>query len=104
MVSVAGTVTLLGFLGMFHVMFAVIKHREMLKLLQEDMESIPPALLMELIITSSCAVAGAFLMAGSLKSVVSSKNSGSVDIGRFKLDFVSFNTRSKALPSVDPLT
>eukprot|EP00983_Pelagomonas_calceolata_P030258 949264-Pelagomonas_calceolata.AAC.2 len=112
MVSVAGTVTLLGFLGMFHVMFAVIKHREMLKLLQEDMESMPPALLVELIVAASCAVAGApaetwlkgepylelaavfsipdpsthlvcsfvragaFVMAGSLKSVVSSKSSG----------------------------
>uniref|UniRef100_A0A7S0WFD4 Membrane magnesium transporter n=1 Tax=Chlamydomonas leiostraca TaxID=1034604 RepID=A0A7S0WFD4_9CHLO len=104
--SLGGLFTVLGFAALLHTTYGVIKHRALLKLLQEEFTTLPAALMMELAIASGLCVMGAFLLAGSLKVVMSSKQTISSDMGSMRMDFVAFGTRARCIPveGVPPLS
>mmetsp|Transcript_11724 Transcript_11724/g.20858 ORF Transcript_11724/g.20858 Transcript_11724/m.20858 type:complete len:106 (-) Transcript_11724:514-831(-) len=94
MVSLAGILTTLGLLLLIHTTYAVIKHHELLKLLQEEYNSLPLPLLAELLAGCGLSLLGGFMLSGTLRPALMTKLGGSSDA--FRHDFVNFNTRAKA--------
>mmetsp|Transcript_35424 Transcript_35424/g.78607 ORF Transcript_35424/g.78607 Transcript_35424/m.78607 type:complete len:108 (-) Transcript_35424:788-1111(-) len=102
--SLGGLLVAAGIVVILHTTYAVIKYRELLKLLQEEYQSLPANILAELAVGAAFMTLGAFMLAGSLRSIAASKLGRSTDIGSMRIDFVSFNLRSKAFPlDVPPL-
>lgn len=97
-ISLGGLLVVIGIALLLHVTYEAIKYRELLKLLQEEFESLPNALTAEVAAGSVIATAGAFLLAGSLRPITATKQGRASDVGGLRTDFVSFNLRSKAFP------
>ncbi|KAL6765954.1 hypothetical protein V8C86DRAFT_2452387 [Haematococcus lacustris] len=94
--SVASVLTIAGLGTLLHCTYLVIELRKTLKLSQELYEGLTPLLLLELLVGTLTSLLGSFLMAGPLRVAVSARHNRSSDVGSLRVDFMSFNTRSKA--------
>ncbi|PNW85366.1 hypothetical protein CHLRE_03g183050v5 [Chlamydomonas reinhardtii] len=104
-ISTGGALTLLGLLGLAHTTLAVIQYRQVLKLSQEEFEALPASILLELVLSAAVAVLGGYLLTGSVKVAIMPAKGRSMDISSLRTDFISFNTRSRAMPlDIPPLT
>uniref|UniRef100_A0A7S0V2W8 Membrane magnesium transporter n=1 Tax=Polytomella parva TaxID=51329 RepID=A0A7S0V2W8_9CHLO len=104
MISHPGILTALGLSVFFHTTYAVIKYRQELKLSQESFESLPASLAVELFLAIILSSTGALLLTSPMKSINMPKKGKSMDNGTLRMDFMSFNNRSKALPlDIPPL-
>ncbi|GLC44454.1 hypothetical protein PLESTB_000467900 [Pleodorina starrii] len=103
-VSTGGLLTLAGLAGLVHTTIAVIQYRQVLKLSQEEFETLPAAIVLELCVSTVVAVLGSYLLAGPIKVVVMPAKGRSMEIGSLRTDFISFNMRSRAMPlDIPPL-
>ncbi|GAX79699.1 hypothetical protein CEUSTIGMA_g7140.t1 [Chlamydomonas eustigma] len=98
MLSFGGILVSVGIAIILHTTYAAIAYREILKLQQEDFETLPSSLLLELAVGTALSTAGAYFLSGSLRLISASKQSRGSDIGGLRMDFVSFNSRSRAMP------
>ncbi|GFR40938.1 hypothetical protein Agub_g1598 [Astrephomene gubernaculifera] len=103
-ISTGGLLALAGLVGLVHTTIAVIQYRQLLKLSQEEFESLPATIVLELILSAAVATLGAYLLAGPIKVIVMPAKGRSMDIGSQRTDFISFNMRSRAMPlDIPPL-
>ncbi|PNH12422.1 hypothetical protein TSOC_000658 [Tetrabaena socialis] len=103
-VGAGGLLALSGLAGLVYTTIAVIHYRQVLKLSQEEFEALPAIILVKLLISTVLAVLGAYIMAGPLKVVIMPPKGRSMDIGSQRIDFISFNMRSRAMPlDIPPL-
>ncbi|KAI8475828.1 MAG: hypothetical protein J3K34DRAFT_517004 [Monoraphidium minutum] len=94
----ARATTVLGVLLLLHSLYSVATYRNMLKLTQQDLDSLPLQLQAEVLAGAALSMAGGFLLAGALKPIIITSGGLSTDAGAFRPDFVFFNHRGKALP------
>lgn len=92
-----GLITALGLIIMAHTSYGVIGHRKLMKLVGEEAQ-IPSLLQIQLLFGVILAVVGAFMLSGSLKVAIVSRQGRSLDAGSQRTDFISFGLRSKAIP------
>lgn len=82
-----------------------LRHRDMLKLRQEDIEALPFNVVLEVLLAAVLCMIGSLSLAGDFRPIHATANQEGVDMDVFRPDFMAFNHRGFALPlSVEPVS
>ncbi|CAL8463896.1 g3431 [Coccomyxa elongata] len=84
--------------------YQTLRYRDMLKLTQEEFETVPAHVIVEVLLAAALCMWGSVQLAGAFKPISALANQEGLDANVFRPDFMSFNHRGHAVPlAVEPL-
>ncbi|EIE18898.1 hypothetical protein COCSUDRAFT_54802 [Coccomyxa subellipsoidea C-169] len=102
--SVSGMAVIAGIALFVFAGYETLRYRDMLKLTQEEFESVPAQVVVEVLLAAILCMWGSLQLAGNFKPISALANQEGLDANVFRPDFMSFNHRGHAIPlAVEPL-
>lgn len=93
------------FFGLALFMYAArsaLSYRDMLKLTQQEFETVPLIIKVEVLIAAVTCMWGSLVVSGDFKPVSALKNQRGLDANMQRVEFMSLNHRGQVMPMVAP--